>query len=68
MEPTLALVREMAARSRAEALLDLSEAETDTLMRLLTRVHDNLSEREPTGRAAPDSADQHGKMGDDCIQ
>ncbi len=45
--PMLALIRDLAAQSRAEALLDLSDGEKDVLMRLLARVHDNLSSREP---------------------
>jgi DNA-binding MarR family transcriptional regulator len=66
--PMLALVRDLAAQSRAEALLDLSEAEKDVLMRLLTRVHDNLSEREPAGWAAPESVDHHQDGTDDRLQ
>ena len=66
--PMLALIRELSAQTRAEALCDLSEGEKDVLMRLLTRVHGTLSSREPEGGAAADPADHTQDAEDECIQ
>lgn len=67
--PMLALIRDLSAQARAEALCDLSEGDKDVMMRLLTRVHDTLSSREPADGGGVAAAVGHMQdIDDECIQ
>jgi hypothetical protein len=61
-------IQSLAEDTRDEALAGLSHEESDTLMRLLARVHGNLSNREPSGSEGPESAFDRQDVDDDHIQ
>jgi len=66
--PLLDQLQQMSAETRAEALVGLSDTEADLIMRLLTRVHGNLSARAPQGQQAAEPVDDSQDVCDECAQ
>ena len=66
--PLLESIQSLAANTRAEALAGLSDDEEAALMRLLMRVHGNLSNHDPTGHEASEPTEDLRDADDECIQ